>query len=120
MRRIVIALLAFAGLGLAVACGGSSTSTTEPSAQPSQSVLHLSSGDTTEAEFRTQIRAALLSAGSGDFCRSLQGLSDTDAAAAIVAAQEGMATPVQEAVQADRERAAAITKEECQRILRGS
>ena len=100
--RIYTALL-LASVALA-ACGGDS--------DDAERVLRLGSGNVTEAEFRSDTRAALLTDAS--FCPSLRGLDDAEIADAVVRAQD--MTPTHEPEQKSRERAAAILREECERV----
>ena len=82
-------------------------------------VLVLGAGDFTEQEFRLQLRTGFLSAmpSARSLCAGLEGLSDREAAEVLAQAQDERGTPtVQPPVAADRERAAAIIKEECNRI----
>jgi hypothetical protein len=114
MKRVLLLALAIGALGL-LACGGSTANPT-PSPSPER-ILHLSSGNISETDFRTQTRGALLESNSQAFCAGLAGLSDQQAVDAVVKAQGAPVTPVQEADAADLADAASIVKDECSRII---
>ena len=111
MRLVVLGI----GVGLLLllaACSGGGDAT--------ERVLVLGGGDITEVEFRLTVRAAFLNS-TAAICAGLKGLSDEEAADAISKAQadgdlDDDLTVVQEADPDDRVRAAAIIKEECDRI----
>ena len=98
MKRVLLFALAIGALGL-LACGGGTANPT-PSPSPER-LLHLSSGNISETDFRAQTRGALLESNSRVFCAGLEGLSDREVVDAVVAAQGATVTPVQEANPAD-------------------
>lgn len=101
------------GLSIAlIACGGGKNE------KSGQRVLRLGGGDMTATEFRMDTRVSLTQETAEPFCRSLRGLSDEEAGAVIVEAQrKAGGGSAQEADPQDRIRAAAIVKEECERIF---
>ena len=107
MRTVIVTALVAVTLA---ACGGSSAKEDAPR------VLHLGSGDITEHDFTVKVRAAFSAEDSKTLCDSLRGLSDKEAAEAIVASQPADLATVQAADGDDRARAAALLKAECDRI----
>jgi hypothetical protein len=145
MRELLVVAL---GAALLVGCGGSgrtatptsvsdtpfsvsdtptsvsdTPTATEATATPPDLVLHLGSSDITESAFRQQTRASLMGSGNDAFCLDLPGLSDEEAAAAIIEDQGSpTVTPMAPgaSLPADWIRAVAIVREECARLLNGS
>lgn len=95
---------------LLVACGGGGDT---------ENTLSLRGGDTTEEQFRTDMRAFLIG-GVDDakaFCDSLDGLSNTEIAETLKAVNEKRGViPKQSPDPADEAIAGGIVKEECNRI----
>jgi hypothetical protein len=118
MRGIIVIGLAAV---LLVGCGGSTTPAT-PTADPGR-LLTLAGGTKyTESHFRMDVRVALTDGDGEALCRSLKGLSDAEAIVLVGAVQADQAGAVMKDATptADQERAGAIFKEECARILEGS
>ena len=106
-----------AGLGIGVglllllaACSGGG--------DDAERVLVLGGGDKTEAELRIDMQAFILSeVAAATFCERLSGLSNREVADALIQINRDSGTPrAQEPDPDDEERAAAIIKEECDRI----
>lgn len=144
MRRLVVVAL---GAALLMGCGGSgrtaitpvsntpasvsatptsvsnTPTATQATATPPDPLLHLGSSDIRESAFRQQTRASLMESGNDAFCLDLPGLSDEEAAAAIIEDQGSpTVTPMAPGggMSADWIRAVAIVREECARLLKGS
>ena len=94
---------------LAAACGGNGAE--------SERVLVLGGGDYTEVEFRSDVRALFVALGSDGFCNGPPGVSDEEIADWVSAARESAGGELNQTPEpADRVRAGAIFREECERI----
>jgi hypothetical protein len=85
----------------------------------SERVLRLGGGEFSESQLRTSYRAGLIHPQGETLCRSVQDLSDREAVAVIMKYQEltGTNDKQQPGQDQDRERAAAILKQECRRLF---
>ncbi len=118
--RLVLFIGALVALAILAACGDG-----DGDGEESQ-VLHMRSYDITEGDFRTFIRSEFLKSGSRQFCEGIQGLSTTEVGEAIVALgtpEPGWTPPPggtlvvdQTPVPGERDKAARIVQEECERI----
>ena len=92
-----------------MACGGDGDG---------ERILRLGGGDISEAEFRLDMRTTLLDPiVVMALCEGTKGLSDAEIVAVIVNFQQDAGVElVQEADPEDRERAAGILREECDRV----
>jgi hypothetical protein len=99
------------------ACGGGDNDGSGDGGGDAQGSLTLRGGTYTEEEFRTEIRALLISVDSDIICASLAGLSGRQVADAlkVVNDQQGV-TPFQDPDPNDEARAGEILLEECNRI----
>jgi len=117
--RIVMMVATLILMALAVAgCGGG----TEES---SEKLFHFEGFDISEADWRAHTQSVLLLPGADDFCKGIKGVSAKEVAEAVTlgVAEPGSTPPAgaipttrEAGVQTDREAAARIIQEECERI----
>ncbi len=119
--RLLLMIGATVALAILAACGGGDGGKAE------SDLLHLRGYDITEDDWRVYVRGRLLGPGATNFCEGLQGLSAEEVGETIVTVgtpEPGWTPPPggiplarETSVPNDRERAAEIIQEECERIL---